>query len=504
VACASWGIGEAVWSYYELALGREVPFPGWADLGFLGLIPLAVLGVLWLPTAPQRRSASIRALLDGLIIAGSLLFVGWPTVLAPTLKDATGSLFYRAMSLAYPVSDLVIIAIVLYVLARARNRERFELTLILGGLVSIAVADYGFAYLNLHGLYATGSLIDPIWDLGFVFIGLAAFRRPRFSESRVDDRRVGALSVAAPYVPLALAGAVAASLQFARGGLEPFLFWNAAAIVVFVAARQLFALADNLSLNHDLEGRVTERTAELQQALTELAESHKLQEQFVRNASHEIRTPLSILLGAMHLLSADTGLSSQSSTTVQLAGRATKQLRRLVEDLLLASGLTDAVTCEREPFDVEHELREAVGAVAVDRPVQLDVTSPLRGVGDPDRFGHVVRHLLSNAVKYAPAGTAVTIEAYEAAGRIHCVVRDEGPGVPHEVREHIFRPFYQVDGSPTREHGGLGLGLFLARRITEAMGGELLLDETKRGASFRAVLDAAEAEALDDDVRLAS
>src|SRR5207302_2028067 len=105
----TWSMGELVWSYYELGLGRQVPFPSIADAGFLGAVPLAAAGIALF--APARRRAVIRmaTVLDGLIIAGSLLAVSWTTILETIYSHGADSVVAQGISLAYPVSDVVIL-----------------------------------------------------------------------------------------------------------------------------------------------------------------------------------------------------------------------------------------------------------------------------------------------------------------------------------------------------------------------------------------------------------
>jgi hypothetical protein len=103
-----WGLGEAVWCWYELLRNVPTPFPSLADAGFLGAIPFAVAGVLSFPGAAARGRARLRLLLDGLTIASALLSVSWATVLGRVDAAGGDSLLAQALSLAYPISDAVI------------------------------------------------------------------------------------------------------------------------------------------------------------------------------------------------------------------------------------------------------------------------------------------------------------------------------------------------------------------------------------------------------------
>jgi signal transduction histidine kinase len=497
---ASWCIGETIWTYYELVLHQEVPFPSFADVGFLLLVPLAVAGMLTLPTAPRSAATRVRAILDGLIVGGSVMFIGWTFVLEDTIKAGEGTILSQVIGFAYPLGDLVIIACVLYVFGRARSHERRGLALICAGLLSLACADSGFTYMTLHNMYSSGNLVDPMWNLGFVLIALGAVRRPAFSASETDERRVGPIAIIAPYGPFMLATAVAVWVQITRGALTGIEFFNAIGVIACLTSRQLLALFDNCRLNRDLESRVAARTAELHKTLEQLEASRRLQDEFVANASHELLTPLTVIMASLEMITEDNTAENVSASVV-MAERASHRMKRLVEDVLLASGVMDRVDCQREPFDLDAELRAAARVLAMSRKqLHMLCDAGLSAIGDGDRFRLVVGHLLSNADKFSAPESTITVKAVARPDGVHVIVSDEGPGIPESERDAVFTRFYQIDGSATRSHGGMGLGLYLARQLTESMGGTLVLDESDSGASFHLTLTTAATDAGHDDI----
>ena len=153
VSALSWATGESVWSYYQLRLGQPVPFPSVADAGFLGAVPFAVLGVLLFPAAPAQAASRLGALLDGLIIAGSLLVVSWATVLGTVYRGGSGSLLSQAIGLAYPIGDVIIATIALLLVRRAPRDGRGPLLLLAAGLLANLVADSSFALLTTANAY---------------------------------------------------------------------------------------------------------------------------------------------------------------------------------------------------------------------------------------------------------------------------------------------------------------------------------------------------------------
>jgi hypothetical protein len=154
----SWAVGEIVWSYYELLANRETPFPSIADAGFLLFPVLAAVGLLQWPSSALRGGARWRTLLDGILVAGSLFVISWVTTLGATVHAGGATPFAYAVSLAYPLSDLVLLTLAVVVVANARDTPRSGLGWLAFGLVCLAVADSGFAYLVAIGHYATGSL----------------------------------------------------------------------------------------------------------------------------------------------------------------------------------------------------------------------------------------------------------------------------------------------------------------------------------------------------------
>ena len=116
----SWGSGQAAWTWYETVLGRDVPFPSLADVGYLAAPPLAAAALISLPFAAQSLVGRLRQVLDGLMIAASLLLASWVMVLSPLFRAGGDDLTSQVISLAYPIGDVVVGTIVLFVLARAR------------------------------------------------------------------------------------------------------------------------------------------------------------------------------------------------------------------------------------------------------------------------------------------------------------------------------------------------------------------------------------------------
>ncbi len=265
-ATLSWGLGQAVWTWYESILGHDVPFPSLADVGYLGMIPLTAAGLLMMPVNAQRLASRARSVLDGLMIASSLLLISWLLLLGPLIDAGADRPIALVISLAYPIGDVVVVTIVLFMLAQVRQAHAAAAPLVLVGigLVTFAVSDSGFAYLTLTNSYASGAVIDLGWFVGFLLIMLAALRRPPVT-AEVDPAPKGTrpLGVLLPYV-VVVSAVLTSMLELARTGhVDSFVSWDRSILIFLIVGRQLLTLMENRSLTSHLETRVRERTAEL-------------------------------------------------------------------------------------------------------------------------------------------------------------------------------------------------------------------------------------------------
>jgi PAS domain S-box-containing protein len=243
---------------------------------------------------------------------------------------------------------------------------------------------------------------------------------------------------------------------------------------------------------------ITERKrieVELQRAKDAADAALRARSEFITVMSHELRTPLTLILGPLASLLEDRSepLSERARAELARMWRNASRLRRLVDDILdfqrLAAGQM-AVTWE--PVDV-HDL---VADIVLDaEPAARSAGVALHHELDPDlgtvpldrrMFEKIVLNLLGNALKFTPAGGAVTVAlARDGEDRMRLSVRDTGPGIDPSEHERVFQRFQQLDGSTSRKHEGTGLGLAIVREFTEAMGGAVgLCSEPGAGACF--------------------
>ena len=245
------------------------------------------------------------------------------------------------------------------------------------------------------------------------------------------------------------------------------------------------------------------RLAETQRELVErLRESDRLKDDLLAAVSHELRTPLAGMLGALATLSAREGqlTDPQRQELVDMAVRQGDRLKLQIEQLLLAARLERSghEPAERPVVDAAALARDAVAAARAAYParqlvLEAQAVLPVRAV--PEAVLQVLGNLLDNAAKHAPDKAPIRVAARQVGALAVVSVQDTGPGVPPAERERIFERFTQLDSGATRQAGGVGLGLYIARQLANAQGGELLLadpDPPGQGARFELRLPMAE------------
>ncbi len=212
---------------------------------------------------------------------------------------------------------------------------------------------------------------------------------------------------------------------------------------------------------------------------------------FTADASHELRAPLALMRSELEgALSRNRSGEEYRRVLLALHGEV-DHLSRLADHLLLlARADAGALQPDREPIDMADFLHESAARwenIAGTRGSRIEVSAPASGVvaGDPRLIRRVLDNLLDNALRHAPAGTAVSLRGYPADGGWNLEVADRGPGVPAERRGQLFARFAKSDTARTRDGTGAGLGLALSSAIAKAHGGTLeLLPDTGQGAVF--------------------
>src|SRR5579864_1083621 len=248
-SATSWGIGEVIWSVYEVGLGVAVPFPSAADAGYLAAVPLAVAGVLAFTSAPSRLTTRGEALLAGAIVALSLVFIAWALGLGQVYSTSPASPAAKLIGLAYPVGDIVTITVLVLAIRRARKTELGRMFLLLGGLASAALADSAFAYLTANGTFgAIGSVLDAGWVVGYLMIALAPFWPTNDKEAVRVEGPIELWQLALPWAAVLAAAVVAIHLASTDHALDRFSTVLVGGVGILLVASQVLSHRDSLSL----------------------------------------------------------------------------------------------------------------------------------------------------------------------------------------------------------------------------------------------------------------
>ncbi|NIU20600.1 MAG: HAMP domain-containing histidine kinase, partial [Actinobacteria bacterium] len=208
----------------------------------------------------------------------------------------------------------------------------------------------------------------------------------------------------------------------------------------------------------------------LNEMLDRLEQAALRRSRFVSDASHELKSPLA----AMRTM---VDVAAREGADPELVGDLREEIDRmngLVQDLLFLARHDEARPLERSTeVDLDHVALRAARSLPSDVEIDTTAVEPVRIMGDPDRLEQLVRNLVENAARHAV--DRIWITTAEAGHRATVSVRDDGPGVPAADAERIFDRFVRLDESRTRDTGGTGLGLSVARAIAHDHGGELVL-----------------------------
>jgi len=231
-------------------------------------------------------------------------------------------------------------------------------------------------------------------------------------------------------------------------------------------------------VNHILT--LIRRALQRRQAKMELK---NVKSEFLANISHELRTPLSVVIGFVSILLDQLlgQLSEQQQKILERVYKNSGELLELVDNVLLLSSLNAGdLTLLNEAFDARVMLDECVKRyenLVRDKKITVNIEAPekLPTMGDRAKSARITQNLLHNAIKFTPDGGNITLKLRESPeqGMVELDIIDTGLGMPEQQIERLFQPFQQMDSSIRRQFSGLGLGLTVARRLTEFLGGSL-------------------------------
>jgi diguanylate cyclase (GGDEF)-like protein len=253
LACGTWAAGQLTWIVYELAGHEQVPQPSLADIGFLAAIPLLLLGVVTYPASGLLAMGRLRLTLDATTIALGLFFAFHGTFLHTAIDLEGPWSLGRAVAAAYPLADVVALAVAVPVLLRRRDVRRGPLPLLIVGILGLTVADAYFAYRTAGGDALGSQLPNGGWVVGFAAIALASQRvGSEPTDNTSGEHPLSRGETVIPAIPVVLAAGVLLARVVLGREIGDVLAGTGAALLVVLAARQFAIQLENSQLNRNL------------------------------------------------------------------------------------------------------------------------------------------------------------------------------------------------------------------------------------------------------------
>jgi signal transduction histidine kinase len=522
-------LGGLYYTYLERS-GQTILVPSLSDIGFTLFYPLIFAGLFLMPTPQQFRWSIV---LDSLIVTLCTFGVSWFFFISRVVEAQVEAQLPPAALItivSYPFWDmLLILAIVLLIYRRANACFSLSFFLLGAGILANICADTGYAYTAAIGTYSTIKfLIDPLWYLGFLLVGFSglyyysalvnrAYQEGSFSlalaKQLQTERQVSGekrrqwwlLQQILIYLPLAILLTLtlySEYLEYRYDQKSSFLLMGITTLVgILVTLRSLVATRENESLLTALARARAEQEAiaeEQTRLYTELRLTHKrlqeldrLKDQFMVTASHELRTPLTAIQGYLDLLATygETITPEQRREFILKAQHGGEELVLLLNNVMDTSrlevdaGIRPAHLQTVDVYEAVQSVMEIIEPQLIyeQRKVILSLPPALTVRADPTRLRQVLLNVSVNALKYSPPGSPLTLKASRMPGpapRVIISVIDKGNGIAPQDQERLFQRFVRLERDLNSTIRGSGLGLYISRRLIEAMGGKIWVESS--------------------------
>ena len=517
-------IGQVIYTYYDIH--HWPPFPSWADIAYLSTFPFLMVGILLLPTRRLSGMARSRFMLDSILIMTAIVTFSWYFVLGPTMLQGYESNFALVIGSAYPFFDLILISCILRLSFRSTDASLTLVVRLLSlGLIIIVITDSIYDYQTLQNIYVNGWQ-DLGWPVGYMLLGLAAqaFNIIRTRQNTLAETEVarhdeisseGSIPISSDWHalrPYILIPAVILLVFYvwrtgASSALEQGVYWGGAVLIAIILLRQLFAIRETIYYNrnmrivqdelHTKNLALREANTQLEAQAVQIAAAYEqqrhlndLKDQFLLNVNHELRTPLTEINGYLNLLSEYRGQINEETeaTFLNHAVHGCEELLHLVNNVLEAiRGDVHEKTVLLESLSVDRLVREVLDLFEPQKRLQhdlkLDIPENLAIEADRQYMHRILLNLLSNAFKYSPPETRITVSAQvvqrtsEISTDEICIsVQDAGHGIPPAEIPVLFGKFVRLQRDMLGNVRGTGLGLYISKQLVEAMNGHIWVE----------------------------
>jgi signal transduction histidine kinase len=479
VGLIPYALGLTIWEVLTVKHG-SAPFPSLADPFLLTFYPFLATSLVLLGS---RLRFGGGALLDTGIIGLAFGVGAWVMLVEPYLAAELPGL-QETTQIGFAAADLLVLAALVRLIASGGARGG-SYALLAAGVASLLAADTAWNWLALRGNYSAGSYADLGLILAMLLLG-AAFLHPSMQTLGAEEPSGGPGRLR--LLLLAIAGLSAPGfLALDSSILDPVeVLLTTGPLFVLVLIRMGGAVSASARLQRELHEQ-NERLRQLD----------RLKDDFVASVSHELRTPLTSIRGYIELvLDGEAGeVTDDQRRFLAVVDRNSERLLHLVGDLLfVAQADRDELVLELDEVDLPmlatqsaEALRPRADQLELDLRLDVDPIPAVRG--DSARLSQLIDNLVSNALKFTPAGGRVDLRVGQQNGRAVLEVADTGIGISDQDQARLFERFFRTSAAQERAIQGTGLGLAITRAIVVAHGGEIAVESAEgEGTTFRVEL----------------
>ena len=498
----AFAVGDVLFNSYARIWHHDPPVPSVADVFYLGGYPLLAVGLVLLVLRMQSKDRRV-GLIDAGLLTVAFGVCHWIFVMHPLLtgsSDPAGKL----VALSYPAMDVVLLAALVF-LALTPARRAVSYRYVSASVVLLLVADE--IYSISPASYTGTSWLDTGWLLSYVLWGAAALSpsmrdlsEPKPARGpRLTTMRLSMLWLAIATVPVVLIVERLAHRQIDAVALAI----GSSALSGLVLLRLAGLVRSFDRLRRDERAARSEAESARRQLLEQneqLLEADRLKDEFVALISHDLRTPLTSIMGYLELIRDDENLTDEQRGFLRVADRNADRLLRLVNDLLFVARFeAGQLELNQTEIDLAAIVRQSVQeaesrATAGGVELTCDAGAVSAVNADKGRMFQLVENLVSNAVKFTPAGGDVRVSVTPVNGVVRLEVADTGIGIEPEEQQRLFERFFRASTAAKHQIPGTGLGLYITRAIVEAHGGSIVVrSDPGEGTSFSVELPAGSA-----------
>jgi signal transduction histidine kinase len=495
----AFAVGDILFNLYAWVWHRDPPIPSVADVFYLAGYPLLAGGLvlLVLRMLPKDRR---EGLIDAALLTVAFGICHWVFVMQPLLTGS-GDWVGQLVALSYPAMDILLLAALVF-LALTPARRTVSYRYLTASLILLILVDE--VYSSSPGTFSGTSLLDAGWLLSYVLWGTAALSpsmRSLSDAKRAAGPHLGHMRLLTLWIAVAAVPVILVVERLVGRRIDAIALAIASAALSGLVLVRLAGLVRSLDRvrREERAARAEAQSAQRQLVLQnqQLREADRLKDEFVALISHDLRTPLTSIMGYLELVRDDDNLTKEQEGFLAVADRNADRLLRLINDLLFVARF-EAGQLELQPteLDLGAVVRQSVqesGPRAAAGGVQLTCeASDVSSVeADRGRMFQLVENLVSNAIKFTPAGGDVRVSVRPVNGVVRLEVADTGIGIASEEQERLFERFFRASTAAEHQIPGTGLGLYITRAIVEAHGGSIgVRSDPGEGTSFRVELPA--------------